>query len=95
MNAEVLAEGNSMYDLIWSDECRQTVDIRILGGLPVTVEYEVNKNNRVSSWQIDAVCGRVVKSVPHWLHKRINESQSETEILDACEKHWRENFADN
>lgn len=59
-------------------------DIRILGGLPVTIEYDVQPaepdvgifSAYVDDWSIVAINGRSVKKC-NWLNKRIDETPGE------------------
>jgi hypothetical protein len=66
-------------------------DIRILGGLPVTIEYDVQPAEPdvgimgayVDDWSIVAINGRPVKKCD-WLHRRIDATDGETDrIMEA------------
>lgn len=74
-------------------------EITILGGLPVTVEYEVQpaepdvgiREAYVDDWAIVAVAGRAPKKVTpksfNWLYKRIDATKNEiNRIMDALEE---------
>lgn len=66
-------------------------DIRILGGLPVTIEYTVQgaepdvgiMSGYVDDWYIVAINGRAVKKCD-WLDRRIDATKGEGErIIEA------------
>ena len=69
-----------------------TMDILILGGLPVTVEASVCQPDRsvgetrplVDEWWITHINGRRCKKPPQWLYNRIDKCKNEGErILTA------------
>lgn len=63
-------------------------DIRILGGLPVTIEYTVQgaepdvgiMSGYVDDWYIVAINGRAVKKCD-WLERRIDATKGERERI--------------
>ena len=69
--------------------------ITVLGGLPVTVEYNIQEaepsvgimSSYVSEWEITYINGRRCKKSPLWLYKRIKARKGEEtrliENLDA------------
>lgn len=68
-------------------------EIRILGGLPVTIEYDVQgaepdvgiMSAYVDDWYIVAVNGRAPKKVKptsfDWVYNRINATEGETDRI--------------
>lgn len=67
------------------------IDIRILGGLPVTIEYSVQPaepdvgimSGYVDEWYVTAINGRPVKSCA-WLDRRIDATKGERDrIVEA------------
>lgn len=68
-------------------------EIRILGGLPVTVEFTVCPaepdvgimNDYIDEWEIVEVAGKPCKKSPSWLYTRIeNTSGEEDRIVCEC-----------
>jgi len=68
------------------------VEITVLGGLPITVEFETEQTSfalndswvtEISEWEIVAVAGRYVKKAPEWIYKRLTGKDEES-ILEAC-----------
>lgn len=74
------------------------IDIKVLGGLPVTIEYDwCDYDNSdigqggpgVDDWKIVAINGRYVKNAA-WLEKRIMADEAELDrVLDACIADYR------
>lgn len=73
----------------------QEIDLRILGGLPVTVEFTVAPaepdvgifSAYVDDWWITAINGRPVKNCA-WLDRRIDATKGEEErIREALNDH--------
>jgi hypothetical protein len=57
-------------------------DIRILGGLPVTIEFT---SNCVEEWFVSHINGKACKKSPDWLYNRIKARKGEEDrILEAC-----------
>ena len=67
------------------------IDIKVLGGLPVTVEFDAigadpecgYMSDYVEDWSIVAINSRTVKKCD-WLYKRIEAAKEEEKILLAC-----------
>lgn len=59
------------------------VDLRVLGGLPITVAYTVGRaepdvgimSDYVDDWWITHVGGRPVKNSPEWLLRRLRKAK--------------------
>lgn len=75
------------------------VDITVLGGLPVTVEYEVEgadpdvgiPSKYVGNYSITAIAGRTTRREPHWLHNRIHSTAGEhSRILETLQSHMED-----
>ena len=78
---------------------KPTCDIRIFGGLPVTVEYSVQgpepdvgiMSSWVEDWSITHIAGRKVKrpSQVAWLYTKLGEDKKATDALvDAIYQSW-------
>lgn len=74
------------------------IELTILNGLPVTIDYDWNGyDNRdcgagygvVDDWYITHIAGRPVKKCD-WLYKRIRDAKEEDRIIDACHEHHSE-----
>jgi hypothetical protein len=79
-------------------------DIRILGGLPITVEYTVAPADRdvgimsdyVEEWCITHINDRKCKTEPLWLTKRIAACKGEEErILTAINEYVDDRIGDD
>ena len=65
-------------------------DIKVLGGLPVTVEYTVARaepdvgimSDYVDEWWITHINDRKVKSEPKWLTSKLDEDKIACQIAD-------------
>jgi hypothetical protein len=65
------------------------MDIRILGGLPVTVEYSICPADKsvgieygyVDEWYITHINDRKCKKQPQWLYNRIDKCKGEEERI--------------
>ena len=73
-----------------------SVNVSVLGGLPVTVEYSIEAadpgvgiwGGGVEEWHIVAVAGRRRKVCPEWLQKRLdNDPKTVDRIMDAIADH--------
>lgn len=66
-----------------------SVDITVLGGLPVTVEFTLCgaepdvgiMSDYVDEWSIVAINDRTCKRPPQWLYNRIDKTKGEEELL--------------
>lgn len=68
---------------------KNEVEVKILGGLPVTVEYVFNSANEFRRWCIVKVNGKELNSSPKWLYKRIDAiCGEEDKIVNACFNHY-------
>lgn len=71
-------------------------DTTVLGGLPVTIEFDTtgydNRDvgggdaNEVAEWSIVAVAGRVCKKTPSWIYSRLTRAD-EDRIYEECAEH--------
>ncbi len=60
------------------------IEMRVLNGLPVTVNFTVTEYNQVTvNWQIVAIAGKICKSVPDWIMKKLTPS-AESRIDSQC-----------
>ncbi|OHD25433.1 MAG: hypothetical protein A2Y38_12795 [Spirochaetes bacterium GWB1_59_5] len=68
-------------------------ELRILGGLPVTVEFTMQPAERdvgimsdyVEEWEVVEINGKRCKKSPAWLYNRIEAKKGEEDrILQAC-----------
>jgi len=75
------------------------IEISVLGGLPVTVEFEMAgadpdvgiMSSYCDGWHVTHIAGRKVKKAPQWLYNRIEQRKGEEDrIIQACEE-----YADN
>lgn len=68
------------------------MDTTVLGGLPVTIEYEWQGADRecglssgVEEWTICEIKGRKCKKAPDWLYARIAATKGEEDrIVEEC-----------
>lgn len=68
-------------------------DTTVLGGLPVTIEFDItgydNRDvgggdaNEIDKWSIVAVGSRLCKKSPNWIYSRLT-SQDECRIYEEC-----------
>lgn len=83
------------------------LDITVLGGLPVTIEFGMQPaeldvgimNSYCDEWYVVAIAGRKCKKPPQWLYNRIDAKKGEEErITLACEDYAdsynRDNYPD-
>ena len=68
-----------------------STDIKILGGLPVTVEFEYySYDNETGSggtedWWITHINSKKCKKPPQWLYNRIDKTEGEEDrIIEKC-----------
>ena len=70
----------------------QTIDMKVLGGLPITVGFTTtgydNRDvglgvNDIDEWWIEAINGKKAKKCD-WLYKRIREADEESLIIEKC-----------
>ena len=68
-------------------------DARILGGLPVTIEFTMQgaepdvgiMSDYVEEWFVSHINGKACKKSPDWLYNRIQSRKGEEgRILEAC-----------
>jgi hypothetical protein len=65
------------------------VDITVLGGLPVTVTYRVERpdpdvgifESYLEEWWITHIHGRRCKKPPEWLYERIRKSKGGDDLV--------------
>jgi hypothetical protein len=79
-------------------------DVRILGGLPVTIEFTMQgaepdvgiMSDYVEEWFVSHINGKVCKKSPDWLYNRIQARKGEEDlILNACyeaAKGWQDDY---
>lgn len=70
------------------------IDIRVLGGLEITVEFSIGRaehdvgimSDYVDEWYIVAIAGRTLRKGEKcdWLYKRIEAAKEEDKIVEAC-----------
>lgn len=64
---------------------KHSTDIKILGGLPVTVKFEHFTDTGVGEWWIIYINDKKCKKSPQWLYNRIDNTKGEEErIIDKC-----------
>lgn len=71
-------------------------DTTVLGGLPVTVEYDVARAepdvgipySYVDDANIVAVNGRVCKKPPFWIYARLEAKGEEHVLIEAANEHY-------
>lgn len=67
---------------------KHSTDIKILGGLPVTVEfYYYSYDNEtglsgIEDWKITHINGKKCKKTPIWLYNRIDKTKGEEDGID-------------
>lgn len=67
----------------------QEVDVRVLGGLPITVAYSTYKaepdigifSPGIDEWWITAINNKKCKKEPEWLYNKIKSTPGEEERL--------------
>lgn len=72
----------------------QSVDIKILGGLPVTVNMETDYDENgeyVDCWKITHIVGKICKKPPKWLYNAIAKKCEVDSIIDKLDKHLKGN----
>lgn len=79
-------------------------DVRILGGLPVTIEFTMQgaepdvgiMSDYVEEWFVSHINSKTCKKSPDWLYNRIQSRKGEEErILEACyeaAKGWQDDY---
>ena len=80
----------------------RSMDMTVLGGLPITVEYSMASaepdvgifSDYVDEWYITHINGRKVKKCD-WLYKRISSSKEEETILDKIYSNEEGDYDDN
>lgn len=68
------------------------VELKVLGGLPVTVEYEVEGPDEsvglfgyaLDDWRVIEINGRKCKKAPQWLYDRIDAKKGEKERIELA-----------
>lgn len=68
--------------------------VKILGGLEVTVDFEVCKRDGQDKiiWTIDCINGELCSRSPEWLYTRIENTKGEEQrIINACQAKLEEN----
>ena len=64
---------------------KNSTDIKILGGLTVTVKFEYFTDTGVGEWWITHINSKKCKKSPQWLYNRIDNTKGEEErIIDKC-----------
>ena len=53
----------------------RSTDIKILGGLPVTVEFEHFTDTGIEDWWITHINSKKCKKPPQWLYNRIDKTE--------------------
>lgn len=79
-------------------------DVRILGGLPVTIDFTMQgaepdvgiMSDYVEEWFISHINSKACKKSPDWLYNRIQSRKGEEDrILEACyeaAKGWQDDY---
>ena len=70
------------------------IDIRVLGGLEITVEFSIGRaehdvgimSDYVDEWYIVAIAGRALRRGEKcdWLYRRIEKAKEEDKIVEKC-----------
>lgn len=80
-----------------------SIDMRVLGGLPVTIEYDIQPAEKdvglysdyVDDWYVTHINGKRCKKSPEWLHTRIEKTKGEEDrIISECMDHAAEAYYD-
>lgn len=72
------------------------IDLRVLGGLPITVAYTVGRaepdvgimSDYVDDWWITHVGGRKVKGFPDWLLRRLRKAKVDIVAVISDAADW-------
>lgn len=82
-----------------------SIDITVLGGLSIEVEYSTGyedgecgyPGHYVEEWYITAIAGRTLRKgeKADWLYKRIEAAKEEDKIVEACLEHAADDYYDD